>query len=535
MTSRLQLMLRDSLEPGFFFLMPLYINGITPKLLKDRKTQIVGWSYVPILMSEILSNYELGKSDFNYEITDITENNEQVHLVLAKGKLVNPFSEIIPVGGRQWLIRGETANQRELYLVVYFGLAIFFILSSGFIFFMFTLKKALTEQDVSRQKLKKIERWNTALLDSTSFFIISTEVNGIITTINDSAQKALQYEESEVVGKINPGIFHLASEVVSKAEELSKIYGRALTPGFDVFVTKALIEGFDCNEWTYVRKDGTHFSVKLTVTPIFDELNNLVGFVGIGEDLTDQKRLAKTVEDQRIQFVHNAKMTSLGEMAGGVAHEINTPLTVILNKAKNAKRSLLNADMKIEGVVRDLDKIEATSFKIAKIVNGLKSFSRNADSDQKLSTSLLNIIEDTLELCQEKIKFGQIKIEFIGNWDIVIACKASQISQVFLNLISNSIDAIENLESKWIELKIENNDHQVFITLKDSGKGIDFAVVHKLMQPFFTTKEVGKGTGLGLSISKGIIEDHGGTLTYVSDESHTTFLLTFPINKNEEN
>lgn len=533
LTSRLQLMQRESLEPGFVLLMPLYKNGFTPKLLKDRKSQIVGWSYVPILMSEIFSNYELGNSVFNYEITDITQGNSKVQLVLAKEKLVNPFSEIISVGERQWLIRGEPTNHLELHLVVYFGLAIFFILNFGLIFFMFTLKKALTEQDVSRQQLKKIERWNSALLDSTSFFIISTEVNGIISTINDSAQKALQYSEAEVMGKINPGIFHLSSEVVSKAEELTKIYGRPINPGFDVFVTKALIEGFDCNEWTYVRKDGTQFPVKLTVTPIFDELNNLVGFVGVGEDLTDQKLLAKTVEDQKIQFVHNAKMTSLGEMAGGVAHEINTPLTVILNKAKNAKRSILNADMKIEEVIRDLDKIESTSLKIAKIVNGLKRFSRNADRDQKLSTSLLNIIEDTLELCQEKIKFGQIKIEFKGNWDIFIACKASQISQVFLNLISNSIDAIENLEAKWIELKIENNDDQVFITLKDSGKGIDFAVVQKLMQPFFTTKEVGKGTGLGLSISKGIIEDHGGTISYVSDESHTTFLLTFPINKSE--
>ena len=79
---------------------------------------------------------------------------------------------------------------------------------------------------------------------------------------------------------MNPGIFHLASEVISKAEELSKIYGRPITPGFDVFVTKALIDGIDCNEWTYVKKDGTQFPVKLTVTPIFDELNNLVGFVG---------------------------------------------------------------------------------------------------------------------------------------------------------------------------------------------------------------------------------------------------------------
>ncbi|NOT77709.1 MAG: PAS domain-containing protein [Bacteriovoracaceae bacterium] len=531
LTNRLQLIQLEHEAPGFLFFMPLYKDGITPKLLKDRKIQIIGWSYAPILLSEVFSNYELGNSAFNHEIIDITLGRDQ--LVVAKEKLVNPFEEILTIGERKWLIRGEPKSQRELHLVVYFGWAIFFILSSGFIFFMFTLKNALTEQDVSRQQLKQIERWNSALLDSTSLFIISTEVNGTITTINDSAQRALQYEEMEVIGKINPGIFHLASEVVLKAEELSKIYGRPISPGFDVFVTKALIEGIDSNEWTYVKKDGTQFPVKLTVTPIFDELNNLVGFVGIGEDLTDQKLLAKIVEDQKIQFIHTAKMTSLGEMAGGVAHEINTPLTVILNKAKNAKRSILNPETKIEEVIHDLEKIEATSLKIAKIINGLKRFSRNADRDQKHPTSLLNIIEDTLELCHEKIKFGQIKIEIIGNWDIIIACKALQISQVFLNLIGNSIDAIENLEAKWIELKIENNDHQVFITLKDSGKGIDFDVVQKLMQPFFTTKEVGKGTGLGLSISKGIIEDHGGTLTYVSHESHTTFLLTFPIYKSE--
>lgn len=533
LTKRLQLIQVDHEAPGFLFLMPLYKDGITPKLIKDKSTKIIGWSYAPILLSEIFSNYELGNSAFNHEIIDITRGREQ--LVVAKEKLLNPFEEIITIGERKWLVRGEPKNLREMHLVVYFGWAIFIILCLGFIFFMFTLKKALTEQDVSRQQLKKIERWNSALLDSTSLFIISTEVNGTITTINDSAKNALQYEEKEVIGKMNPGIFHLASEVILKAEELSKNYGRPISPGFDVFVTKALIDGIDCNEWTYVRKDGTQFPVKLTVTPILDELNNLVGFVGIGEDQTEQKLLAKTVEDQKIQFIHTAKMTSLGEMAGGVAHEINTPLTVILNKAKNAKRSILNPETKIEEVIHDLDKIEATSLKIAKIINGLKRFSRNADRDQKIPTSLLNIIEDTLELCHEKIRFGQIKIEIIGNWDIVIACKASQISQVFLNLIGNSIDAIESLDAKWIELKIENNDHQVFITLKDSGKGIDFDVAQKLMQPFFTTKEVGKGTGLGLSISKGIVEDHGGTLTYVSQENHTTFLLTFPIYKSNVN
>lgn len=138
------------------------------------------------------------------------------------------------------------------------------------------------------------------------------------------------------------------------------------------------------------------------------------------------------------------------------------------------------------------------------------------------------IVGDTLELCRERFKNAGIDIRLNFEPELVIDCRPSQISQVIMNLLGNSFDAILNLDTKWIELKGFRRAGTIHFAVTDSGFGIPKATVEKMMNPFFTTKEIGKGTGLGLSISTGIIELHGGKLKYSEGLAHTTFEITLP-------
>ncbi len=262
-----------------------------------------------------------------------------------------------------------------------------------------------------------------------------------------------------------------------------------------------------------------------------DDQGTPLRMTGLHYDVTDRVLAQKKLEQERAKYISNSKMASLGEMASGIAHEVNNPLTIILNRANQMKGRLLNDSLEKEWALTELEKIEITVERIAKIIRGLRAFSRNADSDPMISCEFNSILDETLELCREKFKRNGIHFSFQGlEAPFVIRCRPSQISQVLLNLFNNSFDAIVNTNGPWIELKIATHgDSKITLRVTDSGPGIPPAVADKMMNPFFSTKEVGRGTGLGLSISKGIIEDHSGRLWYDRSHSNTSFVIELPI------
>jgi len=171
---------------------------------------------------------------------------------------------------------------------------------------------------------------------------------------------------------------------------------------------------------------------------------------------------------------------------------------------------------------------EKTLRRIAGIVSGLRSFSRDAALDPKEPFLVSRMIEETLSLCQERLKTGGVALGVEINPDGLIPGRSGQISQVLLNLIGNSLDAIEQSPDPWIKLEARSRNKRAVLSVMDSGNGIPREVREKIMQPFFTTKCAGKGTGLGLSISKNIIEQHGGTLWYDGHAPHTRFVIELP-------
>jgi signal transduction histidine kinase len=286
--------------------------------------------------------------------------------------------------------------------------------------------------------------------------------------------------------------------------------------------------------WPIIGEEGDilgclSFFLKDSILPDNHHMNLLrvgsdIAGLSISKDLYDRR-----LEMVRAKMIASSKMASLGEMAAGIAHEINNPLAIIVAKGEFLKE-FINSDTLDKDMLNNLsDKICETALRIAKIISGLRTFSRDASSDPYKDTLVEKILQDSFSLCKEKLKFHHVEIEFPKVEDgLTVECRSVQIVQVIVNLINNAYDAIAEYEEKWIKINFEDHGENVSVAVIDSGKGIPEEVRDKLMEPFFTTKEVGKGTGLGLSISRGIIEDHNGKFYIDADHENTRFVISLP-------
>ena len=238
----------------------------------------------------------------------------------------------------------------------------------------------------------------------------------------------------------------------------------------------------------------------------------------------------KDLESQQIKAHYAAKLASLGEMAASIAHEINNPLAIIHGSAEQLNRSIQKETYTKEKGESLVKKITETTDRISKIVKSLKTLSRNGDKDPFKDFILKDVIDDCVEISKQSFYEKQITLDVSPiSKDLHLYGQQVQISQVLMNLINNAFHAIENEPlPRWIKIVLIEYDHYLELKIIDSGLGIPEVIREKIMEPFFTTKDVGKGTGLGLSISKAIIEDHGGTLKLDELAQNTTFTITFP-------
>lgn len=219
-----------------------------------------------------------------------------------------------------------------------------------------------------------------------------------------------------------------------------------------------------------------------------------------------------------------SKFSALGEMAAGIAHEINNPLGLITTRANFLRNHILRNSAEKDFIVRNLDQIEETTQRMATIINSLRSFSRDNRKEPLKRVLPGEIIDDTMAYCRDRFRLSSIQLIIDPYPEVTIVCRPIQISQVLLNLMNNSFDAIVGSESPWVHICFEMLDKTIRIKVIDSGNGIPESVRKKMMEPFFTTKEMG-GTGIGLSISRGIIEDHRGRLYYDDTSTNTTFVV----------
>lgn len=246
------------------------------------------------------------------------------------------------------------------------------------------------------------------------------------------------------------------------------------------------------------------------------------------EELVDQR--TRQLDDAKVLLVQSGKLSALGEMAGGVAHEVNTPLAIIQMSAEQLLELCEEDTIDRHHIVELTTNIRSTVNRIAKIIKGLRLYSRDASNDPCQKASVKILVEDTLSLCGEKFKLNgvELRISDIAS-DLMLDCRATQISQVLLNLLGNAFDAVVGKKSPWIELRVQEFADRIEISVTDSGPGIPEAIRAKIFQPFFTTKEVGKGTGLGLSISSGLVTGHGGKFWVDESCANTRFVISLPL------
>lgn len=276
-------------------------------------------------------------------------------------------------------------------------------------------------------------------------------------------------------------------------------------------------------EKRYFHKDSSIIYALLSVTLIRNSDGTPRFFISQIQDMTELKKTQKSLQA-------NSKMVALGEMAAGIAHEINNPLTIISLHSRALEQLVQAPELDRPMVNHFTAKINDTIKRISSIVSSLRKFSSDSSKvDSFEVTSLDSIFEDALGLCTEKFRAAGVKFTLDISPGIELECNPLDLSQVLINLINNSFFAVKDSEIKEISIAAHEIDGIVSISVMDSGPGILKEHREKVLDPFFSTKPIGQGTGLGLSISNSIVQLHDGILYLDEECERTNFVVKLPL------
>ena len=225
-----------------------------------------------------------------------------------------------------------------------------------------------------------------------------------------------------------------------------------------------------------------------------------------------------------------AQLVSVGEVASGIAHEINTPLSVLSGRLALIKRAVQKAPVDVEKIKADCEAGETVVSRIGHMVKGIRNLSKAGDEDPFVKTDMLTIVENLRSITEDKAVRMNVQLTFEGG-AVSLQCREVQIAQVLLNLVNNAFDSLEDKPEKWINVSWLVQDQDLEIKVTDSGPRVSDELAAKILQPYFTTKAPGRGTGLGLSLSQKIIHDHRGTFKLNKEMEKMEFVIRLPLSQ----
>lgn len=392
-----------------------------------------------------------------------------------------------------------------------------------------TIKNSRTILKQNRDELAKSLELQKTILDNVGYMLIRTDKNGIIKQINKETEKILGYRSDELVNNFTPELIHLKSEMTSKANELSDEFNKKIIAGFEVFVTKVNLGQESQDEWTFITKNNQHIPVLLSVKALKDKKGEIYGYLGIAKDITQQKLL----ESQ-------AKLASMGEMIGNIAHQWRQPLSVISTVASGIKIKSEFGQFEPEQLFPDMDVIIQQTQYLSKTIDDFRNFLR--ESKDKESINLSKVVETALSIVQSSMIDNHINIVLNLKSNGLLHAFPNQLVQAIINILNNAKDALkENVTEDKLRLIIVETkeiDAHLILTIKDNAGGVPPHLMSKIFEPYFTTKHKSVGTGIGLSMTQKIITEQHHSMIEVANEtfeynqqSYTgaKFTITFPI------
>jgi len=372
----------------------------------------------------------------------------------------------------------------------------------------------------SRRKAEKVQRRLATAVEQVSEGIVITDSGGIIQYVNPAFEGMTGYACEEVLGRKTAELWssthadEFIAELRSKLEQGEVWSGRVKER----------------------KKDGTVYLEDTTISPVFGDSGEIINFVGVKRDVTEQIALEK-------QLLHAQKMEAVGTLAGGIAHDFNNLLTVVSGYAE----LLLMGRSHDDSEYQDLRKISLASQRGSELVRSLLAFSRKVETKPR-PTNLNHSVDQTRKLLYRTIpKMIELELDLAEDIRIVNADPA-QMEQVLINLAVNAKDAMPDggkliIETANVTLDtdyckthlIARPGDYVQITVSDTGQGMEKETLEHIFEPFYTTKDQGQGTGLGLAMVYGIVEQHKGHITCYSEQGvGTTFKILIPAIETEE-
>ncbi len=345
-------------------------------------------------------------------------------------------------------------------------------------------------------EIARLKDFSENIVESLNVGVLAVDLEGIVESWNTRMEQLFGVTRQDAVGRQLRSLLpeELATEIAARGDEeqITGIYKQRL------------------------HHQGKALTLNVSITPLVSKSAERIGRLLLFDDVTQRERMEE-------QMSQTEKLTSLGLLAAGVAHEVNTPLAVISNYIQMLAKQMPDGDPR-QSII---EKIVKQTFRASEIVNNLLNFSRTG-APEAADIDLNRVVEETLSLVSHPLKTSQIQVvKHLGETLPAVRGSANKLQQVFLNLFLNARDAMPG--GGLLEVRTGAHNGSVEIEVVDTGAGIPREHIHRIFDPFFTTKANGRGTGLGLSVSYGIIKEHSGKIDVRSTPGKgTSFHVEFP-------